>query len=202
MHEDGNARLVQQAIQELGMDEAQVRLCELGCQLMRRPGQKPIYYKKVFKGTHVSIDLNGMGGSLRHDLTEPVATWLDFNQAPFDIVTNYGTSEHCHTQEPVFRNIHDLCRVGGIMVHALPMIGNWKGHSRFKYSFEFCRRLVRVNPGYTLWSDVLQGAPGKQLVCAVIRKQAETPFSFTGLADHIVVERDYHIDNNNLARPM
>ena len=89
---------------------------------------------------HVSIDLNGEYDSLVLDLDNPVPEYLlgDFNW-----VTNYGTVEHVNNQYMVFKNIHDLCCIGGIMLHALVPPGHWVGHGRYHHSIEFINKLAQ-----------------------------------------------------------
>lgn len=88
---------------------------------------------------HTSIDLNGQNGALRLDLTKPI------DLAPADIVTNHGTTEHVSLQEPTFKNIHNLCKVGGYMLHTVPLIGTWPGHGEYYYSLEFFSQLAKLN---------------------------------------------------------
>ena len=38
----------------------------------------------------------------------------------FDLVTNNGTGEHVFDQKIVFENMHNLTKVGGIMLNILP----------------------------------------------------------------------------------
>ena len=38
----------------------------------------------------------------------------------FDLVTDLGTFEHVFDIANAFRNAHEICRVGGLMIHALP----------------------------------------------------------------------------------
>jgi hypothetical protein len=58
-------------------------------------------------------------------------TILDLNRAPlpdklrgkFDLVLNFGTTEHILNQLNCFKVIHDATRVGGCMFHSLPAVG-------------------------------------------------------------------------------
>lgn len=40
----------------------------------------------------------------------------------FDVVVNNGSTEHVFDQRAMFENIHNLCRVGGIMLHKIPTL--------------------------------------------------------------------------------
>lgn len=68
-----------------------------------------------------------------------------FDIGQFDIVTNFGTSEHVFNQAAVFESIHNACRVGGYMVHAVPCAMRW--HGLFGYTDKFFTELARAN-GY------------------------------------------------------
>jgi hypothetical protein len=69
-----------------------------------------------------AIDLHG----------SPVAQKLDLNQPlklghQFHLVHNNGTLEHIFDIAQAFRNMHDLTRPGGMMVHHAPFVG-WVDH--------------------------------------------------------------------------
>jgi hypothetical protein len=49
-----------------------------------------------------------------------------------ELVTNFGTSEHIFNQMSVFSNIHDFCAKDGVMLHAVPILGNVQ-HGYFNY---------------------------------------------------------------------
>jgi len=64
------------------------------------------------------------------DLIDPRADWMRDCNIPFtlpeqfDIVTNFGTSEHVFNISAVFRSMHDIVRPGGVMLHVLPAFGD------------------------------------------------------------------------------
>jgi hypothetical protein len=51
----------------------------------------------------------------------------------FDLVTNYGTTEHIINQMLVMKSIHDLARPGAIIHHDLPL-GGYHFHCYFNYN--------------------------------------------------------------------
>lgn len=51
----------------------------------------------------------------------------------FDVVLNFGTTEHLLNQFNAFRVIHDCVRVGGYMVHSLPCVG-YTNHGYLAYT--------------------------------------------------------------------
>lgn len=127
---------------------------------------------------HTSIDLNGLDGAIKVDLSKPIGIsgWREY----FDIVTNSGTSEHVsprRAQYECFMNIHDCLKVGGIAVHLVPDInelenkGCWKNHCTYYYSHEFVEMLVRTNKYKLISLRMIDG-----LVCFCVEKTESIPF--------------------------
>jgi len=117
---------------------------ELGCQAIRKGKRGRVSAKDFYEdrgAEHVSIDINGLLGSVPLDLNEPLP--LQYVNR-FDVVTNYGTIEHVNNQYQVFKNMHDMCKVGGIMIHTFPLVGTWIPHGRYYYSMEFVRTFADV----------------------------------------------------------
>ncbi len=92
---------------------------------------------------YTSIDINGEHGALCFDLNKDLVTEYGFNTT-FDLVTDFGTAEHCFNQFEVFRNIHRLCRPGGYMLHTLPTQG-WGRHCFYRYDANFFEDLAAAN---------------------------------------------------------
>lgn len=51
----------------------------------------------------------------------------------FDLVTNFGTTEHVINQLLAMKTIHNLAKSGGIIYHDLPMSG-YHYHGYFSYT--------------------------------------------------------------------
>jgi SAM-dependent methyltransferase len=102
-------------------------------------------YEHLGVERYVSIDFNGEHGALKFDLNRNIRSEHYFDEV-FDLVTNFGTSEHCFNQYEVFRNIHQLCRRGGYMLHTVPTQG-WGRHCFFRYDANFFEDLAAAN-GY------------------------------------------------------
>jgi len=84
---------------------------------------------------HISIDLNGFDGSQRMNLATPiVAENLLFQ---FEVLTNFGTTEHVTDQYQCFRNIDNLVKDNGYMVHLVPARGRGTAHGRWHYTLAF-----------------------------------------------------------------
>ena len=74
---------------------------------------------------HTSIDTNGKDGALPLNLADPT-TSKKYNN--FDILTNFGTSEHVYDQYECWKNIHNFIKTGGVFCHAVPATGYWYRH--------------------------------------------------------------------------
>jgi len=117
---------------------------------------------------HTSIDWNGQDGALPLDLRKPIL--LD----PFDMVTNFGTTEHVSEQEPAWRNIHNLLKVDGVYVGVTPLPGDWPGHGDHYPAMEFYKEFAKN--GYEIEKlEVISVSP-KRLIATRFRKTEEKDF--------------------------
>jgi hypothetical protein len=95
---------------------------------------------------YASIDIDGSPGSIALD--------LNYDEVPaelvgrYDIVTNFGTTEHVANQLQSFKIIHDLAAAGAIMLHVLPA-GGTPNHGLVSYNPKFFWMLGRSN-GYKI----------------------------------------------------
>lgn len=130
---------------------------------------------------HTSIDLNGLLGALPLDLSKPIDK-PEWNEA-FDIVTDFGTSEHVgNTIEALYncrRSCHTFCRPGGLLVFMNPKTGNWPGHGYHYFTQEHYRRLVD-EAGYTVLEisehpTLGNTADGWQIHAALLRGRSPFP---------------------------
>lgn len=139
---------VHRALGKIGREITGLNMCELGNQHIR-PNVKIKFKtaKEYFISLgikHTSIDLNGYDGSLKLDLSKPIDFQYSFARQ-FDIITNMGTTEHIGDQYNCFRNIHNLCKVGGMFIHAVPLVGHWMdAHHRgaYHYTLNFFKHLA------------------------------------------------------------
>src|SRR5271154_6877868 len=83
---------------------------------------------------YASVDIDGSPGSVPLD--------LNYDDVPksavgkFDLVTNFGTTEHVANQLNAFKVIHDLTALGGVMWHHLPAQG-MLNHGLVNYNPKF-----------------------------------------------------------------
>jgi hypothetical protein len=73
----------------------------------------------------------------------------------FDIVANFGTTEHVFNQVSCFRAIHEATKRGGVMVHFLPFQG-YLYHCLYRYDPKFFLLLAEAN-GYKVIHAALFG---------------------------------------------
>lgn len=107
------------------------------------------------------------------DLGKPLGKWA----GEFDLLTNYGTSEHVHNQYHCFKNAHDLVRTGGVMVHAVPAVGSWPGHCLFWYTLPFFSLLAGLNGYKVLCREIRpKPKPERELTCVVLLKETDQEF--------------------------
>lgn len=179
------------------------KMLELGSQGIQVPDVNEKIAKKYFKSIgveHVSIDLNGMHGSLKFDLAQPI-----YYVNNFDIVTNFGTSEHIHDQYMCFLNIHCFCKVGGIMIHSVPLPKHWPMHCPYHYPMKFFDELANIANYEILEKKIVQlpgGPPAMQgkrgLACAILEKKDCKLFKKEEFRKLPIVVEDYKVNHNNL----
>ncbi|MBN9520382.1 hypothetical protein J0H58_17945 [bacterium] len=102
---------------------------------------------------------------------------LDFNQqslpdrhrGAWDLILNFGTTEHVLHQYNSFKIIHEAARVGGTMWHQLPSLG-FVDHCYFTYKPRFFFELAGYNE-YEL-VDFWYGAGGQSRLMDVVKDYA------------------------------
>ncbi|MDA8716661.1 hypothetical protein N9M78_01750 [Alphaproteobacteria bacterium] len=81
----------------------------------------------------------------------------------FNLVANYGTTEHLLNQMNAFKVIHDATSLGGVMIHQLPAEG-FVDHCYVRYTARFFFDLVSTNDYELLSLDFgLSPAGGKNI---------------------------------------
>ncbi|MBT4889781.1 MAG: hypothetical protein HON65_09535 [Rhodospirillales bacterium] len=106
-------------------------------------------YKALGFQDYKCIDAIDLHGALNFDLNLDLNATYGFDDQ-FDLVTNFGTTEHCFNQYACFKSIHDTCLEGGMMLHSVPISG-YPNHGFFAYQPRFFADLAAAN-GYELIS--------------------------------------------------
>ena len=130
--------------------------------------------------SYASIDIDGSPGSIPLD--------LNYDEVPtefigkYDVVTNFGTTEHVANQLQSFKIVHDLATPGALMLHVLPTSGGLN-HGLVSYNPKFFWMLGRSN-GYKIafmtmgQSERNSGLPENLLeFLALYEPQAEKDFA-------------------------
>jgi hypothetical protein len=93
---------------------------------------------------YAAIDIDGSPESIPLDLNYDSTP--ENRLSKYQLVTNFGTTEHVANQLNAFKIIHDLVACGGVMIHNLPMQG-MLNHGLVNYNPKFFWMLARSN-GY------------------------------------------------------
>jgi SAM-dependent methyltransferase len=131
--------------------------------------QKPhtaSYYTALGFRSYDAIDVNSMYGSLIMDLNVDLREAYGF-ETVYDLVTNNGTGEHVFNQAAVFKNMHQLTRVGGVMLFVLPFY-NWLNHGFFNFNPLVFTDLAAAN-GYEILRLGVGCAVGQQVAATGAR---------------------------------
>lgn len=126
-------KIIEQFVQNPSVDTAALQSL-IGKRKTAVAASTELFYRALGFSLYRAIDVNDRYGSLMMDLNRDLRSEYNFTQT-FDLVTNNGTGEHCFNQHAVFKNMHDLTKVGGILFHAMPI--NWVNHGFYNY----CPRL-------------------------------------------------------------
>ena len=89
----------------------------------------PGFYRQLGFEKYEAIDLDG-NGTIKENLNNLV---FEKHKTKYDLVTNNGTGEHIFDAAAVFINAHELCNVGGVMLHVMPWI-NWQNHGFYNFN--------------------------------------------------------------------
>ena len=119
------------------------------------------FYKMLGFSNYAAIDINSTFGSLMMDLNLDLRSHYNF-QETYDLVTNNGTGEHIFNQYAVYKNMHEMANVGGIMLHIMPFI-NWVNHGFYNYHPVLYADLAAAND-YTIVRLALANRWGREVV--------------------------------------
>jgi hypothetical protein len=158
--------------------KANYLMLELGAQNIyanQNYGDVAKYYFQRLGIVHQSIDIIEHQGADKQDLRID----LGYNGG-CDCVTNFGTLEHVDGSlyQPL-KNIHEACKVGGIMIHENPKTGNWPGHGQHYFTKDFWIELAKACK-YELIEVCEEAAMSNTKdgwnVCAVLRVAKDSKF--------------------------
>lgn len=187
--------LIDRALSEAPKREG-VRMAELGSQFMNVDGVFKGPAKNYFEARgvqHASFDLDGQFGAIVLDLGETLPDDSPHVDA-YDVVTNFGTSEHVFHHYDCFQNIHRMGRAGAVMVHVVPAPDHWTHHGRYYYPKDFFTGLAEANDYDVLSLETIAHPrrARRDSTCALLRKHREADFMSKAAFETlpIVVEDD------------
>lgn len=167
------------ALEIVGRSYDSIRIMEMGAIEHKSPEPRmpaSRWYKEQGASTVVSVDLNGNHEALVHDLDTPLP---EVHHDRYHLVTNYGTGEHVNNQWMFFKNMHDACKTGGIMTHALVHVGHLPGHGRYYYNQKFVFALAQAC-SYTIHGLENHASSNKGardgIILAAFKKRKESEF--------------------------
>ena len=112
-----------------------------------------------------------------------------------EYVKNFGTTEHVETQDIVFESIHRACRVGGFMIHSVPLFKYWIGHSPYSYSLSFPNSISEINKYDVVVLEEKQRR-NQKLLNFVFRKLTDDGFIYTDTG--VIFSPNYKKNSDNL----
>ena len=101
------------------------------------------YFEQLGFEKYLAIDLNTKMRAVVMDLNKICKDEYGFTEQ-FDLVTNNGTGEHIFDQRVVFENMHNMTKVGGIMLNVMPMTP-WMNHGFYNFHPVLFRDLAYAN---------------------------------------------------------
>jgi hypothetical protein len=125
---------------------------------------------KWLEFNYFSVDLDESFDSLFID--------LNYDEIPheerekYQIVTNFGTTEHVVNQLQAFKIIHDLTNAKGIMIHNVPTQG-YQTHGLINYNPKFFWTLARSNNYEWIFADYVSSEIYQDLHPAILEEKAK-----------------------------
>ena len=169
------------------------KILMIGCQNLYNTenyGQIAHNYFKDLGYDIRTIDILGCQGSEKADLRE------DLELEPiYDMINDCGCKEHIDGSlyQP-FKNIHEACKSGGIMIHENPRFNHWPEHGQHYFSMDFYIELSKIC-GYELMEVCEEAAMSNyetgMNVCVTLKKVKENKF-ITEIAFNKIYKKHIH----------
>ncbi len=110
-----------------------------------RPEERTTLFSEITDLTSIEYNSIDVCPGLKTEILD-----LNFDALPahmighYDIVLNFGTTEHVFNQWNCFEVMHDACKVGGAIYHQLPVSG-YLDHGYYCYTPLFFREMAAAN---------------------------------------------------------
>lgn len=138
------------------------------------------FYKNELNMSYTCIDLNGENMALKLDLEKPInGDYLTNMQGQYDLVTDFGTSEHIKNLHQCWTTIHNFCKVGGMIICENPKVGNWPGHGynyRTKRFYEQLAEAMDYQIIELTEEAAMENTENGWNICCVLKKLSDKPF--------------------------
>ena len=147
-----------------------------------RPDERTTLFSEIADLANIEYNSFDVCPALKTELLD-----LNFDGLPakyrnyYDVVTNFGTTEHIFNQWNCFSVIHGATKVGGTMYHVLPATG-YLDHGYYCYTPLFFRDLAKAN-GYEI-VDMFMAIAGVSKIDIDMRHEAQFDKSGSG-ATHL-----------------
>lgn len=143
-------------------------------ELAAKPGEGRVgdLYRMLGFSKYRAIDVNDLYGSLIMDLNLVLRDAYDFDET-FSLVTNNGTGEHVFNQDSIFRNAHNLCAPGGVMLHVMPFI-EYVNHGFYSFHPNLYHAVAVAN-GYRLIAQGISTRDGDGAIARNPRSEDVMP---------------------------
>lgn len=97
------------------------------------------FYENLGFSKYLALDVNQRMDAMVCDLNYPVE-----RIGRFDLVTDNGTGEHLFNQYQVWKNHHDLTKVGGVLLKIMPF-KDWVNHGFYNFNPIVYRDVAAAN---------------------------------------------------------
>jgi hypothetical protein len=110
-----------------------------------RPEERTTLFSEICDLTNIEYNSFDVCPALKTELLD-----LNYDQLPeryncyYDVVLNFGTTEHIFNQWNSFKIIHDALKVGGVVYHQLPASG-YLDHGYYCYTPLFFTEIAAAN---------------------------------------------------------
>lgn len=114
-----------------------------------RPGERTTLFSEITDLTNIEYNSVDVCPGLKTEILD-----LNFDTIPdhmrrhYDIVFNFGTTEHIFNQWNCFEFVHEALKLGGVVYHQLPASG-YLDHGYYCYTPLFFREMAQAN-GYAI----------------------------------------------------
>lgn len=131
------------------------------------------FYVYELNMLYYCIDLNGENLALTLDLEKPIKPF-----GPYDLVTDFGTSEHIKNLHQCWTTIHTLCKVGGMIICENAKGGDGEKCLNYR-TRRFYEQLAKAMD-YQIIEIMEEMALGTEIdrwnVCCILKKLSDKPF--------------------------